>query len=122
MSQRRVCEMVAEQWCDVRPDDTVPEHLRHLLAVAREVDERDVLALTELAMVLCRKCVITMERDHLSRKLLESYAEGDTGPLTLEQVNPLRLRQKRDLKSDPSVEVTPEVQALLDSLPEPEEP
>ncbi|GAA2258816.1 hypothetical protein GCM10010415_20750 [Streptomyces atrovirens] len=121
VTERRVRELVAEQWCDVRPDDTVPEHLRTLLSVAREVDERDALKLVELAMVMYRKRVITMERDRYSAMLLEAYTAGSGGPLTAEQLGSLRLPEKRAVKNNPSLEVTPEAQAMLDAIPEPKE-
>ncbi|MGW3763072.1 hypothetical protein [Streptomyces sp. NPDC005131] len=54
--ERRVAEMVAEQWCGVRPDDTVPERLRHLMAVARGVkDDEDLKLLVDLAHALAMK-------------------------------------------------------------------
>jgi hypothetical protein len=54
--ERRVAEMVAEQWCGVKPDDTVPERLRHLMAVARGVkNDEDLKLLVDLAQALSRK-------------------------------------------------------------------
>ncbi|MGW0315408.1 hypothetical protein [Streptomyces flavidovirens] len=54
--ERRVAEMVAEQWCGVRPDDTVPERLRHLMAVARGVkNDEDLKLLVDLAQALSAK-------------------------------------------------------------------
>lgn len=54
--ERRVAEMVAEQWCGVRPDDTVPERLRHLMAVARGVkNDDDLKLLVDLAHALSMK-------------------------------------------------------------------
>ncbi|MFC7794165.1 hypothetical protein [Streptomyces cinereoruber] len=54
--ERRVAEMVAEQWCGVRPDDTVPERLRHLMAVARGVkNDEDLKLLIDLAHALSVK-------------------------------------------------------------------
>ncbi|AXI76104.1 hypothetical protein [Peterkaempfera bronchialis] len=54
--ERRVAEMVAEQWCGVRPDDTVPERLRHLMAVARGVkNDEDLKLLVGLAHALSVK-------------------------------------------------------------------
>ncbi|MFE0916061.1 hypothetical protein, partial [Streptomyces sp. NPDC058812] len=54
--ERRVAEMVAEQWCGVKPDDTVPERLRHLMAVARGVDDAgDLKLLVDLAHALSQK-------------------------------------------------------------------
>ncbi|MFC8643381.1 hypothetical protein ACWGNY_31775 [[Kitasatospora] papulosa] len=54
--ERRVAEMVAEQWCGVRPDDTVPERLRHLMAVARGVkNDEDLKLLVDLAQALTQK-------------------------------------------------------------------
>ncbi|MEU9576244.1 hypothetical protein [Streptomyces chilikensis] len=54
--QRRVAEMVAEQWCGVKPDDTVPERLHHLMAVARGVkNDEDLKLLVDLAHALSMK-------------------------------------------------------------------
>ncbi|MFD4973755.1 hypothetical protein [Streptomyces sp. NPDC058424] len=47
--------MVAEQWCGVRPDDTVPEHLRELVAVLRGIDPEDVPAVEQLARMISDK-------------------------------------------------------------------
>ncbi|GAP52182.1 helix-turn-helix transcriptional regulator [Streptomyces azureus] len=119
--QRRVAEMVAEQWCGVRPDDTVPERLRTLLSVLREVDEADLSVMIEMAMSMFRKRTIRMERDQLSAELLMAYIEGSEGPLTWEQVRKLRLPEQYAIKNDPSVEVAPDAQAMLDALPDLEE-
>ncbi|MCX5302312.1 hypothetical protein OG304_02445 [Streptomyces sp. NBC_00160] len=117
--ERRVAELVAEQWCGVRPADTVPEHLRTLLTVAREVDEKDVSVLVQMATAMYRKRVIEMERDALSASLLKAYIDGSDGPLTREQVDNLRWPEKCALKNDPTVEVEPDVQVMLDALPDP---
>lgn len=119
--QRRVAEMVAEQWCGVRPDDTVPERLRTLLSVLREVDEADLPVLHEMAMALFFKRGIRLERDQLSAELLMAYIEGSAGPLTLAQLRNLRLPELYAIKSDPSVEVEPDARAMLDALGDPGE-
>jgi hypothetical protein len=116
--QRRVAEMVAEQWCGVRPDDTVPEHLRTLLSVLREVDETDLSVMLEMAKAMYRKRVTGLERDQLSAKLLTAYVEGSEGPLTLEQLRFLRRPELYAIKNNPSVEVEPDAQAMLDALPD----
>src|SRR2546423_770259 len=53
--ERRVAELVAEQWCGVTPNDSVPTHLRHLMAVLRGVDPDDLPVLVELAQLLSEK-------------------------------------------------------------------
>ncbi|MFJ3861522.1 hypothetical protein ACIPRL_35505 [Streptomyces sp. NPDC090085] len=79
--ERRVAEMVAEQWCGVRPDDTVPERLRHLMAVARGVkNDDDLKLLVDLAHALSMK--------HGAEQLLE-LLDPDPGEV-------LKLREAKE--------------------------
>ncbi|WP_143631081.1 helix-turn-helix transcriptional regulator [Streptomyces sp. 1-11] len=117
--QRRVAEMVAEQWCGVRPDDTVPERLRTLLSVLREVDETDLPVMFQMAMAMFDKRGIRLWRDQLSAELLRAYIEGSEGPLTAEQLRYLRPPELYAIKKDPSVKVDPDAQAKLDALSDP---
>jgi hypothetical protein len=57
VSERRVAEMVAEQWCGVRPDDEVPEHLRNIVQLLRSIDPEDVPAVETLVNLLVSKHV-----------------------------------------------------------------
>ncbi|ROP51710.1 helix-turn-helix domain-containing protein [Streptomyces sp. PanSC9] len=69
--ERRVAEMVAEQWCGVRPDDKVPERLRSLLLILRGVQEEDLSLIEQMADALSLKG--TAQRDALA--LAEQVAE-----------------------------------------------
>ncbi|MEU9481198.1 hypothetical protein [Streptomyces sp. NPDC048191] len=49
VSQRRVSEMVAEQWYHVKPDDRLPRGLEPLVSAAETLDPEDVERLTDMA-------------------------------------------------------------------------
>lgn len=55
VSKRRVKEMVAEEWYGVRPDDTVPSHLRGLVAALRGIEQEDVPVVEQLVKHLSDK-------------------------------------------------------------------
>ncbi|WP_157993144.1 hypothetical protein [Streptomyces sp. Go-475] len=118
---RRVAEMVAEQWCGVRPDDTVPEHLRSLLAVLRDVREEDVSVIHQMARAMCEKRGAEAEVERISARLLTAFGESD-GPYTLEQLEWLKLPELQAVKMDVGMgraEVEEDAYALLDSIPDP---
>ncbi|WP_369042279.1 hypothetical protein [Streptomyces sp. Midd1] len=54
VTERRVAEMVAEQWCGVKPDDEVPDHLRDLVTLLKTFDPADVAPIESMAQVLAR--------------------------------------------------------------------
>ncbi|MYS94788.1 MULTISPECIES: hypothetical protein [Streptomyces] len=62
VSERRVAEMVAEQWCGVRPDDEVPEHLRNIVQLLRGIDPEDVPAVEAVVDLLVSKHVAETTR------------------------------------------------------------
>jgi transcriptional regulator with XRE-family HTH domain len=66
VSERRVAELVAEQWHGVRPDDEIPEHLRELVKILRRIDRRDVPLVEQLARALSDK--------HTAEILVGSFA------------------------------------------------
>ncbi|MET7631804.1 hypothetical protein ABZS53_15310 [Streptomyces sp. NPDC005499] len=116
VSERRVAEMVAEQWCGVRPDDTVPEHLRELVAVLRGVYRQDVPAVEQLARMLSDK--YTAE---LRVQSFEQAREEDDEPWTVAQLREMTAKQLRAVHMDvgmgrAAVEDDPEAYALLDSV------
>ena len=49
VSERRLAEMVAEQWYRVRPDDRLPHGLEALVSAAETLDPEDVEQLTDMA-------------------------------------------------------------------------
>jgi hypothetical protein len=55
VSERRVSELVAEQWYGVCPDDGVPEALRDLVPLLADVDPADVPAIEEIVVALGQK-------------------------------------------------------------------
>ncbi|WP_282703746.1 hypothetical protein [Streptomyces sp. CC219B] len=55
MSERRVNQLIAEQWYGVRPDDDVPSHLRSLVAELRGLTEEDVPVVEQLVKHLTDK-------------------------------------------------------------------
>ncbi|MFD7750666.1 hypothetical protein [Streptomyces sp. NPDC059757] len=59
VSERRVSELVAEQWYGVRPDDEVPERLRDLVVLLAEIDPKDLPVVENLAEALEVKCWAT---------------------------------------------------------------
>lgn len=72
LPERRVAEMVAEQWYDVRPDDEIPEHLQSLVAVLRGIDPKDVALVEQLAQTLSDK--------YTSQILLDSLDASKASP------------------------------------------
>ncbi|WP_125935306.1 hypothetical protein [Streptomyces sp. WAC 06738] len=121
--ERRVAEMVAEQWCGVRPDDKVPEHLRSLLATLTGVGEDDVPVLEQLAQTLCDKRAAEAEVEQYSYWLFEAYGEIEE-PLTLEQVRRLKLPELRALSTAVAMggaSVDEEAGLFLDGVPDPED-
>ncbi|WP_406492945.1 hypothetical protein OHB06_18895 [Streptomyces sp. NBC_01604] len=96
---RRVAEMVAEQWRGVRPDDTVPKHLRALLAMLRDVREKDVSVVQRMARAMCQKRGAEVEAGRFSARLLTAFGETD-GPYTLEQLEWLKLPELQAVKMD----------------------
>jgi hypothetical protein len=87
--ERRVAEMVAEQWCGVRPDDTVPEHLRSLLAVLRDVREQDLPVIEQMAQALCDKRSAEDDAGRLAERL-KSFEEEE-GPYDRDGLEGLHL-------------------------------
>ncbi|MEU2783659.1 hypothetical protein [Streptomyces sp. NPDC007110] len=55
LSERRVEELVAEQWYRVRPNDEIPERLRKLVKILRGIDPEDVELAEQLAQALSDK-------------------------------------------------------------------
>ncbi|MFE6494752.1 hypothetical protein [Streptomyces sp. NPDC057748] len=116
VSERRVAEMVAEQWCGVRPDDTVPEHLQALVAVMRGVRRQDVPAVERIAQLLSDK--------YTAEVLVQSFApkgDSDDGPYTVAQLREMTEEELRRVAADvplgrTTVEDDPEAHALLDSV------
>lgn len=49
VSERRIAEMVAEQWYSVKPDDRLPRGLEPLVSAAETLDSEDVAQLTDIA-------------------------------------------------------------------------
>ncbi|WP_411087835.1 hypothetical protein [Streptomyces sp. 061-3] len=122
--ERRVAEMVAEQWCGVRPDDTVPEHLRSLLAVLRDVREEDVSVIQEMGRAMYEKRGAEVEVERYSARLLTEFGKTD-GPYTLEQLEWLKLPELQAVKMDVGMgraEVEEDAYALLDSIPDAGDP
>jgi hypothetical protein len=81
VSERRTAEMVADQWCGVRLDDTVPEHLQALVAVMRGVRRQDVPAVEQIAQLLSDK--------YTAEVLVQSVVferDSDDGPYTVAQL------------------------------------
>ncbi|WP_405942553.1 hypothetical protein [Streptomyces sp. NBC_00207] len=82
VSERRVAEMVAEQWYGVRPDDTVPDRLRDVLDVLRCMDMEDVAEVEKLAKHLkalrSRVTDLEFEVEELTSKASdEDQGEGE---------------------------------------------
>lgn len=72
VSERRVSELVAEQWYGVRPDDEVPEHLRDLVQLLADVDPADLPAVEEIVLALGKK-------HDLAKRLAEIEVEDEGG-------------------------------------------
>ncbi|MFF4626859.1 hypothetical protein [Streptomyces griseorubiginosus] len=118
---RRVAEMVAEQWCGVRTDDTVPEHLRSPIALLRDVREEDVLVIQQMGQAMRERRGAEVEAGRFSSRLLAAFGETD-GPYTLEQLEWLKLPELQAVKMDVCMgraEVEEDAYALLDSVPDP---
>ncbi|NIY68081.1 glucose-6-phosphate 1-dehydrogenase [Streptomyces malaysiensis] len=118
---RRVAEMVAEQWCGVRPDDTVPEHLRSLLAVLRGISPEDVPAVEQLAQMLSDKYTAELLVKSFEPKPEEHEEDGGGGPYTVAQLRSLTGDELRRVAMDvplgrTTVEDDPEAYALLDAV------
>ncbi|MFI9193015.1 hypothetical protein ACIG0A_27445 [Streptomyces californicus] len=84
VSSRRVAEMVAEQWCGVRPDDTVPERLRQLVAVLRGVGSDDVPVIEQLAQTLSDKYAAEQAVKRLEEQVMA--LEAPEGPYTQDRL------------------------------------
>ncbi|MFB6705758.1 hypothetical protein ACFCW6_13700 [Streptomyces sp. NPDC056333] len=89
VSERRVAEMVAEQWCGVRPDDTVPERLRSLVAVLRGVGVDDLPVIEQMAQALSDKATAEFDVERLSEKVTE--LEDGEEPYARENLEGLQL-------------------------------
>ncbi|MFJ3514325.1 hypothetical protein [Streptomyces sp. NPDC090131] len=116
VSERRIAEMVAEQWCGVRPDDTVPEHLEALVAVLRGVRRQDVPTIERIAQLLSDKYTAEIQ--------VQSFVpvRGLGGePYTVAQLRDMTEEELRRVAADvplgrATVEDDPEAHALLDSV------
>ncbi|MGW9237427.1 hypothetical protein ACWGRL_01645 [[Kitasatospora] papulosa] len=75
ISERRVEELVAEQWYGVRPDDEVPEPVRDLVPLLADVDPADMSTVEELLVILGHK-------HHLDKQRAEIEAGGEGGSET----------------------------------------
>ncbi|WP_405668032.1 hypothetical protein [Streptomyces sp. NBC_00055] len=91
VSERRVAEMVAEQWCGVRRDDAVPDRLRSLLAVLRGVGVDDLPVIELMAQALGDKNVAEGNVQELSEKVMA--LEAPEGPYTREGLERLALHE-----------------------------
>ncbi|MFF1785593.1 hypothetical protein ACFVX9_03935 [Kitasatospora sp. NPDC058243] len=80
LPQRRVAELVAEQWYGVRPDDGVPSHLRSLITVLRTVERGDVIAIEQMAKHLADKYATISELEELLHNQLAAPAEEPPSP------------------------------------------
>lgn len=89
--ERRVAEMVAEQWCGVRPDDEVPYQLRSLLAELRGVHYDDYPVIELTAQVLTAKAKADAEVERLSSRVMA--LEAPDGPYTQEMLGRLALHE-----------------------------
>ncbi|WP_406422742.1 hypothetical protein OH809_10025 [Streptomyces sp. NBC_00873] len=89
VTERRVAEMVAEQWCGVRPDDTVPERLRTLVAELRGVNPDDLPVIEMMAKTLSEKWTAELEAERLSARGKE--LEETEEPYTQAQLERLNL-------------------------------
>ncbi|MFJ4739115.1 hypothetical protein [Streptomyces sp. NPDC088775] len=89
--ERRVAEMVAEQWCGVRPDDTVPEHLRSLVAVLRDVREEDLPVIEQMAQALCDKRAAEDDAERFSKRV--AVLEGDDDAYARDELEGLKLAE-----------------------------
>ncbi|MEU1180636.1 hypothetical protein ABZ464_23850 [Streptomyces sp. NPDC005820] len=121
--ERRVAEMVAEQWCGVRPDDNVPEHLRSLLAMLEGVREEDLPIIEQMVQALCDKRAAEVEVAQYSARLLEAFGEID-GPYTREQLEFLKLPELYAVKMDVAMgggSVEEDAHFLLDAIPDAED-
>lgn len=65
LSQRRVRELIAEQWYGVKPGDGLPGKLAPLVATARGVKSEDLPLLAELAQALSDKYTAELEVEEL---------------------------------------------------------
>lgn len=90
---RRVAEMVAEQWCGVRPDDTVPARLRSVLAMLEGVREGDLPVIERIAQTLIEKSKAEDDVEQLSERVMA--LEAPDGPYTPEM---LRRRTLHELQ------------------------
>ena len=88
---RRVAEMVAEQWCGVRPDDTVPARLRSVLAMLEGVREGDLPVIERIAQALIDKSKAEDDVDQLSERVMA--LEAPDGPYTPEMLRRLALHE-----------------------------
>ncbi|MGV9843639.1 hypothetical protein ACWDUB_16255 [Streptomyces fungicidicus] len=68
--ERRVAEMVAEQWCGVRPDDKVPERLRSLLLILRGVHTEDLPLIEQMADALSLKRTAQQDALQLAKEVV----------------------------------------------------
>ncbi|MCX5077840.1 hypothetical protein OG321_35900 [Streptomyces sp. NBC_00424] len=74
VSERRVSELVSEQWYGVRPDDEVPERLRDLIPLLEDVDPVDLAVVEELVIALGKKRALA---ERLAR--IEAGGEAEEG-------------------------------------------
>ncbi|WP_406362395.1 hypothetical protein [Streptomyces sp. NBC_01579] len=91
VSERRIAEMVAEQWCGVKPDDTVPHRLQSLVATLRGVGVDDLPVIELLAQTLSAKSAAEDNVERLEERIMA--LEAPDGPYTQEMLENLSLGQ-----------------------------
>ncbi|MFI6275944.1 hypothetical protein [Streptomyces sp. NPDC050988] len=55
VSERRVGELIAEQWYAVKPDDAIPDHLKDVVTLLGDIDLDDLPVVEELLTTLGKK-------------------------------------------------------------------
>lgn len=91
VSQQRVAEMVAEQWCGVRRDDSVPEYLRSLVTVLGEVRETDLSVIERVAQALIDKRSAEDDAERFSQRV--AVLEGDEDVYARDELEGLKLAE-----------------------------
>ncbi|MFE3124492.1 hypothetical protein ACFXHD_13855 [Streptomyces hydrogenans] len=76
LPERRVQELISEQWYGVRPDDRIPSGLNSIVATLRGVSPEDLAILQPLAQALSDKWLA--EILNRSREETDAEAEGPT--------------------------------------------